>query len=136
MKGGFRGLLVLFQGAAGDAEAADDLAVLDDRVAAPDCHQPGVMCEGGDAVVGHVVVPDVGGDPEGGCGPCLVDGDLGGQERGVVAAFECRQVPAGIGDGGGDREADLLGGGTERGDARGGPGAGDLRRGAGVLVGV
>jgi len=58
-----------------------------------------------DLRVGEQGVPRVGGDSEGGRGPGLVEGDLGG-EKWRVGAVECLQMCALVGDGDGRREAD------------------------------
>src|SRR5665213_1298471 len=94
---GFGDCLVLFAGAAADAEAADDFAVLLEGDAACEDHHlaavGGVDAE--ELVAGLGVFAEcLGFDVEGARGPGLLDGDVDGAEPGVGHALECEQVAA------------------------------------------
>ena len=93
--------MVVFADAAGDADGADDFAVLFDGDAAGEDHDLAVVggVDAEELVAGLGVFAEVfGGDVEGAGGPGLFDGDIDGAEPGVFHALEGEEIAAGVDD--------------------------------------
>lgn len=99
---GFGYGFVLLACAAGDADRADDFAVLKDRAATGEDHHPTAvrLLDAEELASGLGEVGEAGGgDVEGARGPGFVDGDVDGAEPGVFHALEGEEVAAGADDG-------------------------------------
>ena len=92
-------LAVLFVTSAGNADAADQHPVVEQRQAAADSHQFPDIGERRELGIGDVVVPDMRRDSAGGSGPGLGDGNLRGEEGRTVRTLERAQIAGRIGDG-------------------------------------